>query len=117
MSVLLPATFSPMSAWTSPGATVKETFFRARVAPKLFCTPLIWRRGGVIGWRSLQILVQRRMEQILDVRLFHVFGRDEYHAGIEALFDFFSLQVFVKGHHSQITHEQGILHHQALDVA
>src|SRR5947207_6235274 len=36
MSVLLPAPFSPMSAWTSPRRTVKSTSSKARTPGKLF---------------------------------------------------------------------------------
>src|SRR5688572_29386163 len=35
MSVLFPAPFSPINAWTSPGAISSETFLSACVLPKL----------------------------------------------------------------------------------
>src|SRR5688572_669612 len=83
--VLLPAPFSPISAWTSPGATSRLTLRNARVAPKLFRTPAIRSRAGMarrVWGDSLQILIQRRMEQFLDFRFRHVFGGHELHAGV-----------------------------------
>ena len=41
MSVLLPAPFSPMSAWISPARTVKSTPCKARTPGKLFSNPRI----------------------------------------------------------------------------
>ncbi|GGI41038.1 hypothetical protein GCM10010988_32090 [Cnuibacter physcomitrellae] len=38
MSVLLPAPFSPTTAWTVPGLTVRSTSTFARTAPKLLHT-------------------------------------------------------------------------------
>src|SRR6266550_7113707 len=46
-SVLLPAPFAPMSAWTSPGRTASEADRSATTAPKLLATSLASsRRSG-----------------------------------------------------------------------
>src|SRR5438093_1526414 len=69
IKVLLPAPFSPMTAWTSPRATSRETLLRARVAPKLLSTPVTRSRGTAI----ISDMVQRRVEQLFDFRRIHVF--------------------------------------------
>src|SRR6185295_3585298 len=116
INVLLPAPFSPMSAWTSPGATAKETPFNARVAPKDFRTPDMRRPEGM-GAGSLQILLQRRIQQLLDRRLLHVLGRHQDHAGVDAFLDFFALQMLDHRHHAPVAHVDGVLDHEPLHIA
>src|SRR4051794_41883600 len=50
-SVLLPAPFSPSTAWIEPAATAKLTPLSARMPPKLLLTPSRARRG-VMGRAS-----------------------------------------------------------------
>src|SRR5260221_12380016 len=45
MSVLVPAPFSPMRAWTSPGQIRRSTFLRARTPGKLLVIPRTSRIG------------------------------------------------------------------------
>src|ERR1043166_5033826 len=135
MSVLLPAPFSPISACTSPAPVAKETFLRAHVAPKLFRTPAICKRGAVTGGelssscgsrssgggksanilrasrrRLFQILVQGGVKQYLYLGLVGIFGRDEHDAGIDALLHFPPLQMIEQSHHAFITHIDWVLH-------
>src|SRR5580765_4716195 len=54
MRVLLPAPFSPMSAWTSPAFSEKPTPSSATVGPKRLRMPARWRRSiGSWGHRSI----------------------------------------------------------------
>src|SRR5215208_4415652 len=45
MRVLLPAPFSPTTAWTSPAMTSRSTVSRTGTPKKLLVMPRIWRRG------------------------------------------------------------------------
>ena len=64
MSVLLPAPFSPTSAWRVPGRTRRVTPWLARTAPKRLWMPSIstahtlgWAEA--VGWDGASALMRR----------------------------------------------------------
>src|SRR5215213_290354 len=62
MSVLLPAPFSPRSAWTSPGRRSKSTWSFARTPGKRLTIPVAWMAssGGAAGAAVIRPPVARR---------------------------------------------------------
>src|SRR5476651_2671317 len=89
MSVLLPAPFSPMRAWTSPRRTVKSTPCRALTPGKLFARPRISRS---VFW---SVAIYRLPESILPVRQF----RRGLRLVIDAFLDFDALGQRLLRHH------------------
>src|SRR5689334_1747287 len=74
ISVLLPAPFSPRSAWTSPGSASRSTPASAVTAPNRFVTPRMERSAVMSGSRRRGEL---RCEQGCDLRLLGILDRDD----------------------------------------
>src|SRR4051812_39453608 len=125
MSVLFPAPFSPMSAWTSPGRISRFTLRRAWVLPKLLRIPRILSLGAATVIRGLarllcgvfQILIERRINKFLNLWLLHIFTRNHDYAGINSFFDLLFIEGLDDGHHAEVTHLHRILDDKSLNVA
>src|SRR5918911_93605 len=85
----LPAPFSPTRAWTSPGATSRETPRSARVGPKLLWIASMRSRGsggGAATGGCLGSVAQVRLEvagvERLDGRVVEVLGRRHLQVGV-----------------------------------
>src|SRR5947209_6254571 len=115
IKVLLPAPFSPIKAWTSPGATSSDTPRSARVAPKLFLMPFRRRAAGDV-MRSLQIFVQRRVDDVGHLRAVEILFRHETDTGVDHRVDLLAAQYRHHCLHAEVAHPHGILNHHALDV-
>src|SRR5882724_13605148 len=115
ISVLLPAPFSPTSACTSPGHAVKSTFWSTGVPPKDFEIPVISSSGS--GIDLLQVLLDRRTEQLLNRGLLHIRGGHHGGAGIDAPLRRLAVQLIDQRLHRGVTHAERILHHQRIQIA
>ena len=79
MSVLFPAPFSPIRAWTSPAATSSETDESARVAPKALLIPERLSRGtGITSGIRKGRVDDRRLSGVV-----HVLNGHEAYARVD----------------------------------
>src|SRR3954470_68462 len=61
-----------------------------------------------------QVLLQRRMQQLLRLRLIKRGGRDESHTGVYTFFDRLSQQMIQHGLHTEFAHAKRILYDDAI---
>src|SRR5262245_14710767 len=118
-SVLLPAPFSPINACTSPARRAKSTPSSASVAPKRLARPRSSRiRQPSLRQDdgSLQILLQRRVEQLLRLGGIEVGGRDQRDAGVDPLLDLLAEEVIDDGLHPEVAHAKRILQDHAVEL-
>src|SRR6266700_1405819 len=106
ISVLLPAPFSPTSACTSPGHAVKSTFWSTGVPPKDFEIPVISSNGSGIG--LLQILLDGRIEQLLNGGVLQIGGGHHGRSRIDTLFRRLAVQLVHQRLDHRVSHAEGI---------
>src|SRR5712691_11269463 len=88
MSVVLPAPFSPSSAWTSPAARARSTWSLATTLGKALRMPRIWTSGALVmdGCRRLLLAALGALDQPVhrhDVRdVQHLAGRHDLLAAL-----------------------------------
>src|SRR5262245_36782027 len=126
ISVLLPAPFSPNTAWIEPRPRTSETSRSARVRPKLLLTARTTSRApaspgrarGVSGTAMSEAMSgaepfrQIRLHELLDRRLLQVLGVDELGARIRARPDRLAPQPIDHGADGEVAHVERILQHQ-----
>src|SRR5712691_11571422 len=71
---------------------------------------------GVSETRSLQILIQRRVQQSLGFVGVQIFERNHGNAGIDPLIDRLPLQMLDHRAHAKVTHIEWILHYDSMQL-
>src|SRR6478672_2479935 len=112
MSVLLPAPFSPTSAWTSPARTLKSTPSSAVVAPKRFTIPLT---SSISAAR--QVPGNGRVHELLRLGRIEVRRRHDHHARVDSRIDLLAAEMVDHRLHAQVAHAHRVLYDDPLELA
>src|SRR5688572_17750438 len=119
-SVLLPAPFSPISAWTSPGTSSRSTPSSATVAPKRLRRPASDSTGSVqAAWCAtlLQVFRDGWLEEALHLGRVDVLVGDDLDARVDQRCHFLALEVLDGGLHREVAHLERVLQHEAVHLA
>src|SRR5687767_14773143 len=107
-SVLLPAPFSPISAWTSPGTSSTSTPSSATVAPKRLRRPASDSTVSVqAAWGAtslLQVFRDGWLEEALHLGRVDVLVRDDLDARVDHRCDLLALEVLDGRLHREVAH-------------
>src|SRR5687768_11680425 len=73
--------------------------------------------GRAVAGSSLEILIERWVKKLLRLGRVEVPGRNQGHAGIDALLDRLAAQVIEQRLHAQLAHAKWILHDDAVELS